>query len=66
MNITVIVAALLFAVAGIALIAKRRAAADVQALLAGGRMPAGCAVAEGIALMALAALVVIAFLRGWV
>jgi hypothetical protein len=53
--------ALFIALAGVALILLRRPAAQMQAMLAGGNMPPGCAVAEGIALIVLA--VVIALLE---
>ena len=52
-------ATLLFALAGVAFIVRRHDLARAQAVVAGGRLGAGCAVAEGIVLllMALAAVV---------
>lgn len=52
---------LLVAVAGVGLIVFRRQLAHVQAMLAGGSITPGCAVAEGIALIVLA--IVIELLR---
>ena len=51
--------AILFALIGIAFIVRRHDLARAQSLVAGGRLGAGCAVAEGVLLllMALAALV---------
>jgi hypothetical protein len=45
---------LLVALAGVGLIVFRRQLANMQALLAGGSITPGCAVAEGIALIVLA------------
>ena len=50
-------AALLFLAAGIALIAARRPAAQMQAMIAGGTIRPGCAVAEGIVFLLLGVLV---------
>lgn len=61
----IIASALLFVAFGIALIVKRREAANLQALLAGGSMGPGCAVAEGVALFVLAAVVFFAYRAGW-
>ena len=52
-------AAILFLAAGIALIVARRPAARMQALLAGGTIRPGCAVAEGIVFLILAAVVLL-------
>lgn len=48
---------ILFAAAGIALVVWRRPAAYWQGMTMGGRMPPGCAIAEGIALIVLAILI---------
>lgn len=53
------VAALVFAASGLALIVRRDAAAHGQGLLFGGKLPPGCAVAEGVALLALAVAVAV-------
>ena len=60
------IAAVFFAAAGTALILMRRSAANVQSFLAGGSMHPGCAVAEGIAVIVLGVLVVVAWLRDWI
>lgn len=52
------------AIGGILIIVKQREAAQLQSMLAGGNMPLGCAVAEGIALMVLAAAVFVAYRMG--
>jgi len=51
---------LLVALAGVGLIVFRRQLAHMRALLAGGSITPGCAVAEGIALMVLAIVILIA------
>lgn len=66
MTAMVWIAAVFFAAAGVGLILKRRTAANVQSFLAGGSMHPGCAVAEGIAVILLGVLVVVAWVRGWV
>ena len=55
---------LLVALAGVGLIVFRRQLAEMQALLAGGSITPGCAVAEGIALMVLAIVIWIAERNG--
>ena len=50
--------AFVFVAVGVALIVMRRRAARAQSFLAGGNMAVGCAVAEGIAFLVLAAIVV--------
>jgi hypothetical protein len=50
------VAVVLFVVVGAALIVWRVPAAHWQGMVAGGRLPAGCAVAEGIGFLLLAVL----------
>ena len=55
----------LFAAAGAGLILARRPLAHMQSLLAGGSMPAGCVIAEGVALLLLAALVLLAYRLGY-
>lgn len=59
MNTIVWLAAVLFATVGAIFIVRRGDLARAQSLVAGGRLGAGCAVAEGIVflLMALAAVV---------
>lgn len=54
-----IFAAVLFLAVGVALIAARRPAAQMQAMLAGGTIRPGCAVAEGIVFLILAAVVLL-------
>lgn len=49
----------LFAAVGIAMILAREPLARGQSLVAGGRMPPGCVVAEGLAFLILAVLVLI-------
>jgi hypothetical protein len=44
----------IFVFAGVALILWRKDLAEVQAMLAGARMPPGCAVAEGVVLLIIA------------
>lgn len=50
---------LLVALAGVGLIVFRRRLAEMQAMLAGGNIAPGCAVAEGIALILLAVAIVL-------
>jgi hypothetical protein len=50
---------LLVALAGAGLIVYRRRLAEMQAMLAGGSITPGCAVAEGIALIVLAVAIAI-------
>jgi len=50
----IVAGTLLVVLGGILLIVFRRPMADLQAMLAGGSITPGCAVAEGIALIALA------------
>lgn len=47
-------AIVLFSVIGIALIAQNRRHAEIQSMLAGGRIAPGCIIAEGVALLTLA------------
>jgi hypothetical protein len=58
-------AVILFAAVGVAFIVRRADLARAQSLVAGGNLPPGCAVAEGILLllMALAAMVLNRY--GW-
>jgi putative Ca2+/H+ antiporter (TMEM165/GDT1 family) len=51
------ISAIVFVGVGIALIVMRRRAARVQSFLAGGNMMPGCAVAEGVAFIVLAIVV---------
>jgi hypothetical protein len=55
----VLLGIILFTVIGVALILFRRPLAQMQAMVVGGRMGAGCATAEGIAFLLLALLVYI-------
>jgi hypothetical protein len=52
-------AAGLFAVVGLVLIVWRRSLAEMQAMLAGGTIRPGCAVAEGVVLLLMATAVVL-------
>jgi hypothetical protein len=45
-----------FAVVGIAVMVARRPLARAQSMIAGGTVPAGCVIAEGIALMVIGVL----------
>ena len=49
----------LVALAGVGMIVFRRRLAEMQAMLAGGSIAPGCAVAEGIALILLAVAIVL-------
>ena len=51
-------------VAGIAAILARRQLAELQSMLAGGTLLPGCVVAEGIAILLLAAIVAVAAWMG--
>jgi hypothetical protein len=53
------VAALLFVLVGIGLIAARTRLAGMQSMFAGGRMAPGCVVAQGVAFLVLALLVIL-------
>ncbi len=61
----VLACALLFVAVGVAFFVKRRELAHMQALLAGGSVLPGCAVAEGIAFLLLAAAVIVAWRLGY-
>jgi hypothetical protein len=52
-------AAIFIVVVGIATIVARSRLAKMQGLIAGGTMPSGCVVAEGIALLLLAAILLV-------
>lgn len=54
-----VVGCLLVALAGAGLIVFRRRLAEMQAMLAGGSITPGCAVAEGIVLILLAVAIVV-------
>jgi hypothetical protein len=56
---------LLFVAAGAGLILARKPLAHLQSLLAGGSMPPGCVIAEGVAFLLLAALVLLAYRLGY-
>jgi hypothetical protein len=55
----IIAGSLLVALAGVGMIVFRGRLAEMQAMLAGGNITPGCAVAEGIALILLAVAIVI-------
>jgi hypothetical protein len=57
-------AAALFIAIAIVLYAKRRQAAEMQALLYGGSMLPGCVVAEVVAVLVIAALILVLHFRG--
>ena len=63
MNPLIIAGSIFVALAGGAVIVFRRELAEMQAMLAGGRLTPGCAVAEGIALILLA-IAIVWFERG--
>jgi len=55
----IVAGSLLVALSGVGLIVFRRRLAEMQAMLAGGSITPGCAVAEGIALILLAVAIVV-------
>ena len=61
----VTIAIVLFLAAAAVLIVWRRELANLQAMLAGGTLPPGCAVAEAVVMILLAALVFVAYREGW-
>jgi hypothetical protein len=48
---------LVFSAAGAALIAARRRMSEMQSLFAGGRIPSGCVVIQGVAMLLFAFLI---------
>jgi len=55
----IVAGSLFVALAGVGIIVFRRPLAEMQAMLAGGSIAPGCAVAEGIALILLAIAIVV-------
>ncbi|MEA2337684.1 MAG: hypothetical protein QOE82_1691 [Thermoanaerobaculia bacterium] len=58
-------AAILFAAVGLIFILRRADLARAQSLVAGGRLGAGCAVAEGILFLLMALAAVLMHRYGW-
>ena len=58
-------AAILFAAVGLIFILRRADLARAQSLVAGGRLGAGCAIAEGILLLLMAIATVVMHRYGW-
>jgi len=58
-------AAVLFAIVGVIFIFRRGDLARAQSLVAGGRLGAGCAVAEGILFLLMAIAAVVLYRYGW-
>ena len=52
------------AIVGIAVIAARRPLASLQEMTIGGRIPAGCVIAEGVVLVLIGVLLAIAHMSG--
>jgi hypothetical protein len=65
MNTIVCIAAILFVIVGVILILRRDDLARAQSLVAGGRLGAGCAVAEGILFLLMAIATVVLYRYGW-
>jgi len=59
------IATILFAAVGLIFILRRADLARAQSLVAGGRLGAGCAVAEGILLLLMAIATVVMHHYGW-
>lgn len=59
-------AAAVFAAIAAILYAKRRQAAEIQALLYGGSMLPGCVIAEAVAVLLIAAIIVVLYVTGMV
>jgi len=59
------IATILFAAVGLIIILRRADLARAQSLVAGGRLGAGCAVAEGILLLLMAIATVVMHHYGW-
>jgi hypothetical protein len=58
-------AAILFAAVGLIFILRRADLARAQSLVAGGRLGAGCAIAEGILFLLMAIAMVVLHRYGW-
>jgi hypothetical protein len=65
MNTIVWLAAILFVVVGVIFILRRNDLARAQSLVAGGRLGAGCAIAEGIVFLLMAIATVVLHRYGW-
>jgi hypothetical protein len=65
MNTIVWTAATLFVIVGVIFILRRSDLARAQSLVAGGRLGAGCAVAEGILFLLMAIATVVLYRYGW-
>ncbi|HEV7570757.1 MAG TPA: hypothetical protein VGQ21_04585 [Thermoanaerobaculia bacterium] len=65
MNTIVWIAAILFVIVGVILILRRHDLARAQSLVAGGRLGAGCAVAEGILFLLMAIATLVLYRHGW-
>ncbi|HEV7425808.1 MAG TPA: hypothetical protein VGQ46_05535 [Thermoanaerobaculia bacterium] len=65
MNTIVWLAAILFVVVGVIFILRRADLSRAQSLVAGGRLGAGCAVAEGIVFLLMAIATVVLYRYGW-
>ena len=65
MNIVVWSAATLFVIVGVIFILRRGDLARAQSLVAGGRLGAGCAVAEGILFLLMAIAAIVLYRYGW-
>jgi len=65
MNTIVYLAAILFTAVGIIFIVRRADLARAQSLVAGGRLGAGCAIAEGILFLLMALAAVVMHRYGW-
>jgi len=59
------IAVILFSVVGLIFILRRADLARAQSLVAGGRLGAGCAVAEGILFLLMAIATVVLHRYGW-
>jgi hypothetical protein len=64
-NTVVWLAAILFVVVGVIFIIRRGDLARAQSLVAGGRLGAGCAIAEGIVFLLMAIATVVLHRYGW-
>jgi hypothetical protein len=65
MSTIVWLAAILFVIVGVILILRRSDLARAQSLVAGGRLGAGCAVAEGILFLLMAIATLVLYRHGW-
>jgi hypothetical protein len=65
MDTIVWLAAILFVIVGVIFILRRGDLARAQSLVAGGRLGAGCAIAEGIVFLLMAIATVVLHRYGW-